>query len=44
MQIPDGFERKGLELPRQRGGNIDIATLGAMAGFAVMMTLDVALS
>jgi ZIP family zinc transporter len=28
----------------QRSGNTDIATLGAMAGFAVMMTLDVALS
>ncbi len=28
----------------QRGGNGDIATLGAMIGFAVMMTLDVALS
>ena len=28
----------------QRGGNTDIATLGAMIGFAVMMTLDVALS
>jgi len=27
----------------QRGGNTDIATLGAMLGFAVMMTLDVAL-
>ena len=25
------------------GGNADIATLAAMAGFAVMMTLDVAL-
>jgi hypothetical protein len=44
MHMPDGFEMKGPELPRQRGGNIDIATLGAMAGFAVMMTLDVALS
>ena len=28
----------------QRGGNGDIATLGAMLGFAVMMTLDVGLS
>jgi ZIP family zinc transporter len=28
----------------QRGGNADIATLGAMIGFAVMMTLDVGLS
>jgi ZIP family zinc transporter len=28
----------------QRGGNADFATLGAMIGFAVMMTLDVALS
>ncbi len=28
----------------QGGGNADIATLGAMIGFAVMMTLDVALS
>ena len=28
----------------QRDGNTDIATLGAMIGFAVMMTLDVALS
>ena len=27
----------------QRKGNVDIATLGAMLGFAVMMTLDVAL-
>lgn len=27
----------------QRGGNTDIATMGAMIGFAVMMTLDVAL-
>ena len=27
----------------QLGGNTDIATLGAMLGFAVMMTLDVAL-
>ena len=27
----------------QRGGNSDLATLGAMVGFAVMMTLDVAL-
>ncbi|MBN1856978.1 MAG: ZIP family metal transporter [Dehalococcoidia bacterium] len=27
----------------QRGGNTDIATLGAMVGFALMMTLDVAL-
>ena len=27
----------------QRGGNTDIATLAAMTGFAVMMTLDVAL-
>jgi len=28
----------------QRAGNGDIATLGAMLGFAVMMTLDVGLS
>ncbi len=27
----------------QRGGNTDLATLGAMIGFAVMMTLDVGL-
>jgi ZIP family zinc transporter len=27
----------------QRGGNAHLATLGAMTGFAVMMTLDVAL-
>ena len=27
----------------QRGGNSDLATLGAIVGFAVMMTLDVAL-
>jgi ZIP family zinc transporter len=27
----------------QSGGNTDIATLAAMVGFAVMMTLDVAL-
>jgi ZIP family zinc transporter len=27
----------------QSGGNSDVATLGAMLGFAVMMTLDVAL-
>ena len=27
----------------QRGGNADVATLGAMIGFAVMMALDVAL-
>ena len=26
----------------QRGGNTDLATLGAMAGFVVMMVLDVA--
>jgi ZIP family zinc transporter len=26
----------------QRGGNTDLATLGAMIGFAVMMVLDVA--
>jgi ZIP family zinc transporter len=26
-----------------RGGNADLATLGTMLGFAVMMTLDVAL-
>jgi ZIP family zinc transporter len=26
----------------QRGGNTDLATMGAMAGFAVMMVLDVA--
>jgi ZIP family zinc transporter len=28
----------------QRSGHVDIATLGSMVGFAVMMTLDVALS
>ena len=28
----------------QRGGNGDIATMGAMVGFTVMMVLDVALS
>lgn len=28
----------------QRGGNTDLATMGAMAGFAVMMLLDVAFS
>jgi len=28
----------------QRGGHTDLATLGAMLGFAVMMVLDVALS
>ena len=27
----------------QRGGHTDLATLGAMLGFAVMMVLDVAL-
>jgi zinc transporter, ZIP family len=27
----------------QSGGNTDMATLGAIVGFAVMMTLDVAL-
>lgn len=27
----------------QRGGNVDLATMGAMIGFAVMMVLDVAL-
>jgi hypothetical protein len=27
----------------QSGGHSDLATLGAMVGFAVMMTLDVAL-
>jgi ZIP family zinc transporter len=27
----------------QRGSHADLATLGALAGFAVMMTLDVAL-
>ena len=27
----------------QSGGNTDVATLAAMIGFAVMMTLDVAL-
>jgi len=27
----------------QRHGNVDLATLGAIAGFAIMMTLDVAL-
>ena len=27
----------------QRGGNTDLATMGAMIGFAVMMVLDVAL-
>jgi ZIP family zinc transporter len=26
----------------QRGGNTDLATMGAMGGFAVMMLLDVA--
>jgi len=26
----------------QRGGNTDLATMGAMAGFVVMMILDVA--
>lgn len=26
----------------QRGGNADLATMGAMVGFAVMMILDVA--
>ncbi|RPI21740.1 MAG: ZIP family metal transporter, partial [Chloroflexota bacterium] len=26
----------------QRGGNTDLSTLGVMAGFAIMMTLDVA--
>jgi ZIP family zinc transporter len=26
----------------QRGGNTDLATVGAMIGFAVMMVLDVA--
>jgi ZIP family zinc transporter len=26
-----------------RGGNVDLATMGAMIGFAVMMVLDVAL-
>jgi ZIP family zinc transporter len=28
----------------QRNGNTDIATLGTLLGFSVMMTLDVALS
>jgi ZIP family zinc transporter len=28
----------------QRHGNVDLATMGAIAGFAIMMTLDVALS
>jgi ZIP family zinc transporter len=28
----------------QRGGHTDLATFGAMLGFAVMMVLDVALS
>jgi ZIP family zinc transporter len=28
----------------QRHGNVDLATLGAIGGFAIMMTLDVALS
>jgi ZIP family zinc transporter len=27
----------------QRHGNIDLATMGAIVGFAIMMTLDVAL-
>jgi zinc transporter, ZIP family len=27
----------------QRGGNTDLATMGLMVGFAVMMLLDVAL-
>ena len=27
----------------QRGGNTDLATMGGMVGFAVMMVLDVAL-
>ena len=27
----------------QRNGNVDLATLGAIVGFAIMMTLDVAL-
>ena len=27
----------------QRAGNTDLATMGAIAGFAIMMTLDVAL-
>ena len=27
----------------QSGGHTDMATLGAMVGFAIMMTLDVAL-
>jgi ZIP family zinc transporter len=27
----------------QRHGNIDLATMGAIAGFCIMMTLDVAL-
>jgi ZIP family zinc transporter len=27
----------------QRGGNTDLATMGAMSGFTVMMFLDVAL-
>jgi ZIP family zinc transporter len=26
----------------QRGGNADLATMGAMVGFVVMMVLDVA--
>ena len=26
-----------------RNGNVDFATMGAIAGFAIMMTLDVAL-
>ena len=27
----------------QRGGNVDLATMGVILGFAIMMTLDVAL-
>ena len=27
----------------QRNGDVDLATLGAIVGFAIMMTLDVAL-
>jgi ZIP family zinc transporter len=28
----------------QRGGNTDLATMGAMVGFLIMMLLDVALA
>ena len=32
----------GLQAAEPAGGNADIATLGAMGGFALMMVLDVA--